>query len=106
MAPSKYAAIPMSSAHHRVELVFFAGCPNVEKARAAVREVLAAEGEVRWKEWNLDTDDVPARLRRHPSPTVLVDGLPVGDTTPLPAGVRACRSVAPSAQEIRAALEA
>lgn len=88
-----------------IELVYFAGCPHVEAARATLREALAGETDARWVEWNVDDDDVPQRVARYPSPTVLVDGTPLGDVTRLPAEARACRSGdAVTVAEIRTAL--
>ena len=96
----------MTLVQPRIELVFFDGCPHVALARAALREAIGSSAGWNWTEWNLDVDEVPMRLRSLPSPTVLIDGSPVGDTPLLPPAARACRSIAPSASEIRAALDA
>jgi len=84
-----------------VELVYFDGCPNAEDARANLRAVLE-EGS--WREWNLSATDTPARVRRHGSPTVLVDGRDVTGEREA-AGAMACRADgAPSPEVIRKAL--
>ena len=58
-----------------IELVYFAGCPNAERARENIRTALkAASSATRWAEWDLASDATPERYRRHGSPTVLVDG--------------------------------
>lgn len=59
----------------RVTLVYDADCPNVEPARAAIREALRRVGSpADWDE-ELQAPDGD----RLPSPTILVDGRPVGD---------------------------
>lgn len=61
--------------NHTVDLVYFAGCPNVERARQNIRAAVgAAQGADAWNEWNLSDDATPDRFRRFGSPTVLVDG--------------------------------
>lgn len=54
-----------------IELVYFDGCPNAEKARENLRTVLGAGS---WSEWNLSAEDTPDEFRQYGSPTVLVDG--------------------------------
>lgn len=89
----------------QIELVYFDGCPNAEKARANLREVLAGAGAARpWREWNLSDEATPERYRRYGSPTVLVDG---EDVTGAAGGnaAMACRADGvPSARTIREAL--
>lgn len=84
-----------------VELVYFDGCPNADRAREHLREVL---GEGAWREWNLSSEDTPGRFRRHGSPTVLVEGRDVtgaGDGN----AAMACRADgAPSVEVIERAL--
>ena len=85
----------------RIDLIYFDGCPNAEKARANLRRWLP-EGS--WREWNLSSADTPERFRRYGSPTVLVDGRDVtgeGAAT----GAMACRADgAPSQEAIGRAL--
>lgn len=58
-----------------VELVYFTGCPNVAYARENLRAALTRAGlPCQWREWDLEDGSTPRALRRHPSPTVLVDG--------------------------------
>ncbi len=62
-----------------VELVIDYGCPNVERARAAIREALKTLGfPEKWKEWDRDSEETPRHLRMLGSPSVLVNGLNVG----------------------------
>lgn len=64
----------------RVEFVFDSTCPNVDKARSAIREALLAVGApVEWKEWDRDAEATPSALRAFGSPTVLVNGTDVSD---------------------------
>ena len=63
-----------------VELICYGGCPNADLARANLRAALVAAGrEVIWMHWDLFADWTPEHLRRHGSPTVLVDGRDVMD---------------------------
>ncbi len=58
-----------------VELICYEGCPNASLARANLRAALVAAGrEVIWMQWDLLAAWTPEHLRRHGSPTVLVNG--------------------------------
>ena len=58
-----------------VELICYQGCPNADVARANLRAALVAAGrEVIWMQWDPLAYWTPEHLRRHGSPTVLVDG--------------------------------
>lgn len=86
---------------HRIELVYFDGCPNAGRARENLASVLEPGS---WVEWNLAAEDTPERFRRFGSPTVLVDGK---DVTGEDGGnaAMACRADgAPSAEVVRKAL--
>ena len=99
-----------------VELVYDADCPNVEPARAAIREALSAVGaREEWQEWNRSAPETPEALRRFGSPTVLVSGRDVGGDDGAGADANSCRiyadvsgrvSGAPSTQLILAAITA
>lgn len=84
-----------------IELIYFDGCPNADKARENLRTALDGES---WREWNLSSADTPELFRRYGSPTVLIGGRDVmgdGGTT----GALACRADgAPSPEVIRKAL--
>lgn len=84
-----------------IDLVYFDGCPNADKARASLRAVLVGRS---WREWDLSSADTPEEFRRYGSPTVLVDGRDVtGEAGPT--GAMACRADgAPSQEIIRRAL--
>jgi len=62
----------------RIELVFDPTCPNVEKARSAIRDALRSVGApAEWIEWERGIETTPAPLRAFGSPTVLVNGCDV-----------------------------
>ena len=83
-----------------IELVYFDGCPNADRARESLRVAL---GGGSWREWNLSSTDTPERFRRYGSPTVLIGGHDVtgdGGAT----GAMACRADgAPAPEVIRTA---
>ncbi|MEQ8329380.1 MAG: hypothetical protein RH859_02835 [Longimicrobiales bacterium] len=89
----------------RIQLVYFEGCPNADRARDHLREALHVEGlGPEWEEWDLMAPDTPESFRRYGSPTVLVDGR---DVTGAGGGAAAmsCRADGvPSAQLIATSL--
>jgi hypothetical protein len=88
-----------------IELVYFEGCPNAERARENLRSALEVVGaHTDWDEWDLALEATPQRYHRHGSPTVLVDGRDVtGDGAG--AVAMACRSDgAPSVSTIAESL--
>ena len=90
-----------------IELVYFAGCPHVEEARAVLRAALEASGlPAEWREWDQSRAEAPERVRAYASPTILVGGVDVTGIASATAG-RACRAdgIPPSAA-IEAALAA
>ena len=59
-----------------VLLLYFKGCPNVEKARENIKTALErASLPLNWKEIDMEDEAAPQSLRGFPSPTVLVDGV-------------------------------
>jgi mercuric ion transport protein len=61
-----------------VELVWDDDCPNVDAARANLREALQRLGTAPgWTEWRRDDPAAPEHARRAGSPAILVDGLDV-----------------------------
>lgn len=66
-----------------VELLFFAGCPHVEAARAQLRRAFELRGETpTWREVDVSAPDAPAHAQGWGSPTVLVDGRDVLGAAP------------------------
>ncbi len=91
----------------KVQLLYFAGCPNLEAARQALQSALAAAGlPPDYEEVDTNAPETPEALRGWGSPTVLVDGLDVAGQAQ-PAG-SSCRLYpggrAPSEAMIRDAL--
>jgi hypothetical protein len=89
-----------------VQLLYFAGCPNLEAARAALRDALEAERlEVAVEEVDIEDPATPVALQGWGSPTVLVDGRDV--TGEARSDALSCRAGgAPSIDVIRRALRA
>ena len=90
-----------------IELLYFDGCPNVEEARANLREVLAqGAGDLTLTEVDLLAEGTPHRFRSFPSPTVLVDGRDVQGGGGDGAGMSCRASGAPTAAQILGAIGA
>ena len=86
----------------RIELIFDADCPNIERARAHLRAALATAGIVaHWTEWDRASPSAPRHVQRYASPTVLVNGTDVAGESKLDAG-SGCR-VYPSAEGMQGA---
>lgn len=59
----------------QIDLVYDRDCPNVDRARAAIRTALHESGaDVDCAEWDRDSGATPPELRHFGSPTVLVNG--------------------------------
>lgn len=62
-----------------IELIYDAGCPNVNLARARLAGVLGELGRrCDWQEWKRGGPETPARVEGFASPTIVVDGSDVG----------------------------
>ena len=61
-----------------VDLVYDSDCPNVDEARALLREALTQLDLIQvWREWKRDDAETPPALRGLGSPTILVNGVDV-----------------------------
>ena len=61
--------------HLKIQLLYFEGCPNVDAARAAVREALAIDAvDAIVEEIDVEAPAAPAWARGWGSPTILVVG--------------------------------
>ncbi len=91
-----------------IQLLHFEGCPNVERARAALRDAIAAERiDQPVDEIDVEAPDAPESLRGWGSPTILVDGIDVtGAARSTGSSCRLYADGAPSVDQIRAALVA
>ena len=67
------------TAFPRIELVYDSECPNVGRARTAIRDALTAIGApIVWREWDRNDSNIPTALCGLGSPSVLVNGKDVG----------------------------
>ena len=79
----------------KVELLYFAGCPNVAAAREQLKRAFAALALTeQFTEIDVLANGVPEHLRRYGSPTIRVDGQDVVGAAPV--GGSACRVYAGS----------
>lgn len=95
-----------------IELIYEPNCPNIEAARAALRQALTENRRPRvWREWDSMSPTSPPHARAYGSPTILVNGVDIAGVAPSHAP--ACRiyrdaagraSGVPSAEMIGAAL--
>ena len=89
----------------RVELIYFAGCRQVGRTRAALREALESRGlPARWKEWDQLSTTAPERVQGYASPTVLVAGRDVTGVERTTAARACASSGGPSVKVIQDAL--
>ena len=92
----------------KIQLLYFVGCPNLEPARLALRDAMAAEKlDQDVEEIDVESPTAPESLRGWGSPTILIDGKDVTGTTRTTGS--SCRLYAnggPSVEEIRARLAA
>ncbi len=66
-----------------VELIYDPDCPNVKNARAQLLRAFAETGlSPQWQEWDRNAPESPPQVRAYGSPTILVDGQDVADTSP------------------------
>jgi mercuric ion transport protein len=65
-----------------VELLYDNECPNVKDARAQLLLAFAATGlSPRWQEWDRNAPESPPQVRAYGSPTILINGQDVADTS-------------------------
>ncbi len=87
--------------HSGVELVYFTGCPNADKARENIRSALREIGRAEhWVEWDLEDGATPERYRSYGSPTVLVGGKDVVYAQAAATGLSCSADGAPSMGQI------
>lgn len=76
----------------QVHLLYFQGCPNVERARRLLEEACRKVGrEPQWSEVDINSADCPAEWRGFPSPTVLVEGSDLSSGLTASPGTASCR---------------
>lgn len=88
----------------KIQLLYFPDCPNIDAARTALRNALAAERlDVPVEEVDVEDPAAPAWAHGWGSPTILIDGEDVAGQQP--SGSSCCRLYAggaPSVEIIRA----
>ncbi|NGX42171.1 MAG: hypothetical protein K940chlam7_00448 [Chlamydiae bacterium] len=63
----------------KIELIYDADCPNVDKARANLKKALVnLSVDNKWTEWERTQNSAPAYVQRYGSPTILIDENPIG----------------------------
>ena len=74
-----------------VELIYDLDCPNVKEARAQLLRAFTETGlSPQWQEWERNAPESPSRVRVYGSPTILLNGRDVIDTS-LPTDADCCR---------------
>ena len=64
----------MPAATPKIELIYDADCPNVERARERLSQAVAEhDHSLDWTEWRSDDPALPDHARGHGSPTILID---------------------------------
>jgi hypothetical protein len=73
----------------KIDLIYDPDCPNVDHARARLRQAITEYGQpLQWTEWVSDDRSLPDYASGHGSPTILVDER---DVSAAPARGRSCR---------------
>ena len=63
----------------RIQLLTFPGCAHAPAARELLVRVLSSRGAAAaFEEFDVQSSATPERYRSYASPTILVDGVPVG----------------------------
>lgn len=77
-----------------VDLVYESTCPNIKAARTRLLEAFQLVGlPPNWREWDISRPETPENVRHFGSPTILVDGKDVSESTDRTIG-NSCRSYA------------
>src|SRR5688500_4780754 len=92
----------------KIQLLYFEGCPNLEPARDALRDALAAERlDLQVEEIDVEAPGAPEWARGWGSPTILIDGTDLtGATRSTGASCRLYKGGTPAVEEIRARIVA
>ena len=71
----------------KIELIYDSSCPNIERSRERIREVLSELNMPHeWDEWDRANPKAPDYVSRYGSPTILVNGRDVANITDGTAG--------------------
>lgn len=92
----------------KIQLLYFDGCPNLERARVVLRDAMIAEHiDQAIEELDLESPTAPESVRGWGSPTILIDGKDVtGAHRTAGSSCRLYANGAPIIDEIRARLAA
>jgi GNAT superfamily N-acetyltransferase len=89
-----------------IHILTFEGCPHADSAKAAaVAAISEFEAAVELTEVDLLDPEIPGELKGYPSPTILVGMKDVSPGQGAVGGVRCRAAGAPSAEEVRLAME-
>jgi hypothetical protein len=93
----------------KIQLLYFAGCPNLIAAREALRRAIIGRSDIAVDEIDTSAPSAPVQLRQWGSPTLLVDGIDIAGGAPEGPSCRlyidgASLRGAPSDEQIRAAI--
>ncbi len=86
----------------KIDLLYFEGCPNVDKARNNIKEVLSKlRLPLKWNEIDINGKNISSDLKGFPSPSVLINGVDVKTGLTTLSGTSSCQITgAPSRDEI------
>ncbi|MBC96556.1 MAG: hypothetical protein CME63_02330 [Halobacteriovoraceae bacterium] len=66
-----------------VEFIFDKDCPNVKASRANLMKAFSNINlNARWKEWDRNSDVAPVYVKKHGSPTILINGVDIMGVEP------------------------
>jgi len=67
-----------------VEFIYEKNCPNVELTRSKLLQAFSKLNiKPHWQEWEINDNDAPAYVRRYGSPTILINGKDVDESSNL-----------------------
>lgn len=92
----------------KIHLLYFEGCPNVEKARENLRKAISTTelSPEQWEEIDIEHPETYKGWQGFPSPTILVNGFNIEDGEKFAEGTGSCRlGGAPSVEMILKGLE-
>lgn len=76
----------------KIDLLYFEGCPNVDKARDHLKKALAQLSlPITWNEIDVEAPNTEPHLKGFPSPTILVNGCDVATGLKNAPGSSACK---------------
>ncbi len=91
----------------KIDLLYFEGCPNVDKTRNNIREALSKMGlPLKWHEIDINDKYTASHLKGFPSPTVLINGIDIETGLSKLSGSSSCQITgAPSVNTLLRAMQ-